>query len=370
VSTIGSSLLLLAALGVPTVFANLGLRHRWATVVANVWIVVLSVGILLLGLSVLLLLALNRALPYTLNRQVPLAVFVVATVLLMLLVPCADVLVLSARARRKIPGRLRLDPDNPVHAAAAALLIISLVTALLQQVLLTAMPDFATQVFTSAGYGSLDIVAGELPFVVMGFLGVGLFVRRDFGQSLDRLGLVRPSWGQLALGLAAAGALYLASDGIERLGLWLTPGLSRQLAQNTQGLFGHLTDPLSAVVVGLAAGIGEEILFRGALQPRFGIAATAILFGVVHLNYGISFSLLSVVLAAVVLGLLRKYANTTTSIVTHATMDAIALGVSGWLVYPLTIGMTVVLGGAAVVARLNSSKALPAAGPSASARAG
>jgi hypothetical protein len=55
-------------------------------------------------------------------------------------------------------------------------------------------------------------------------------------------------------------------------------------------------------------------------------------------------------MVAVVLSLLRRYANTSTTIVTHATLDVIALGVSGWLVYPLTIGMTVLLGGLAALA--------------------
>ncbi len=331
-------------------FANIGLRHGWARVVAYVWVGILAAGTVLLGLSVLVILALSATQPNALNAHVPLPVFVGATMILTLGVPVSMTAVFAAPLRLRLARHLPLDPGNPVHLVALALLAISFASALLQQVLLTAIPAFANQVFASANYTSLDIAVGEAPFVVIGFLGVGLFVRRDLGQSMRRLGLVRPTWGQLALGLAAAGALYLASDGLERLGMWLTPGLSRQLAQNTQGLFGHLTDPVSALIVGLAAGIGEEILFRGALQPRLGIVSTAVLFGVVHLNYGVSFSLLSVVMVAVVLSVLRRYANTSTTIVTHATLDVIALGVSGWVVYPLTISMTIVLGGLAALA--------------------
>jgi membrane protease YdiL (CAAX protease family) len=349
-SSIASSVLLLVAIGTPTVFANLGLRHGWARIVAYVWIGILAAGTVLLGLSVFVILALSATQPNTLNTHVPLALFVGATVILTLGVPASMGAIFAPQLRQRLARRLPLDPGNPVHVVALALLAISFASALLQQVLLTAIPAFANQVFGAANYTSVDIAVGEAPFVVIGFLGVGLFVRRDFRQSLRRLGLVRPTWGQLALGLAAAGALYLASDGLERLGMLLTPGLSRQLAQNTESLFGHLTDPLSALTVGLAAGIGEEILFRGALQPRLGIVSTAVLFGVVHLNYGVSFSLLSVVMVAVVLSLLRRYANTSTTIVTHATLDVIALGVSGWLVYPLTIGMTVLLGGLAALA--------------------
>jgi membrane protease YdiL (CAAX protease family) len=358
-STIVSSLLLLVAIGTPTVLANLGLRHGWARVVAYVWVGILAAGTVLLGLAVLAILALSATQPNALNAHVPLPLLVGATVILTVLVPASMAAIFAAPLRLRLARHLPLDPGNPVHVVALALLAISFASALLQQVLLTGIPAFANQVFSSANYTSLDIAVGEAPFVLIGFLGVGLFVRRDLGQSLRRLGLVRPTWGQLALGLAAAGALYLASDGLERLGMWLTPGLSRQLAQNTQGLFGHLTDPISALTVGLAAGIGEEILFRGALQPRLGIVSTAVLFGVVHLNYGVSFSLLSVVMVAVALAVLRRYANTSTTIVTHATLDVIALGVSGWVVYPLTIGMTILLGGLAVLA-LRRGKGEPA----------
>ena len=105
-STVGSSLLLLVALGIPTVLANLGLRHRRASVVAKAWTVLLGLGALLFGLSVLLLVGMGRALPHPLNPVVPAAAFAVATVLLMLLVPCAVGLAFSERARRLVARRL------------------------------------------------------------------------------------------------------------------------------------------------------------------------------------------------------------------------------------------------------------------------
>jgi membrane protease YdiL (CAAX protease family) len=352
---VGSSVLLLVVIGGPTVFANVGLSHFWARVVAYVWTGVLAGFTLLLGLSVLGVLAIASLTntsgtgPGELKVVGPVALFAIAAGALMLLLPCLLLPLFSGQVRRRLARRLPVEADNPVHIVAIALLVISLVCALLQQVLLTAIPAIANQVFGSVSYTSLDIVSGELPFVVLGFLGVGVFMRRDLGQSLRRLGLVRPTLWQVALALAIAGALYLAADGLERLGGWLTPGLSQQLAQNNQSLFRQLANPVSAVIVGLAAGIGEEILFRGALQPRLGIISTALLFGVVHLNYGVSLSLLSVILVAVVLALLRRYTNTTTTIVTHATVDAIALGVSGWIAYPLTAAMAVVLGAVAVL---------------------
>lgn len=46
-------------------------------------------------------------------------------------------------------------------------------------------------------------------------------------------------------------------------------------------LFAGLS-PAGAVVVGLAAGVGEELLFRGVLQEQFGMAVASVLFGLAH----------------------------------------------------------------------------------------
>src|SRR6266566_10017302 len=69
--------------------------------------------------------------------------------------------------------------------------------------------------------------------------------------------------------------------------------------------------------------ICEEILFRGALQPRLGLMVTALLFTSVHTQYSISFDTLTVFVLALGLGLIRKYTNTTTSAITHATFNLI-----------------------------------------------
>lgn len=42
--------------------------------------------------------------------------------------------------------------------------------------------------------------------------------------------------------------------------------------------------PAGALGAGLVAGIGEELLFRGALQPRVGLAVTTLLFAAAHLG--------------------------------------------------------------------------------------
>jgi membrane protease YdiL (CAAX protease family) len=73
----------------------------------------------------------------------------------------------------------------------------------------------------------------------------------------------------------------------------------------------------------LLPAICEEILFRGALQPRLGLVLTALLFTSIHTQYSISFDTLAVFVLALGLGLIRKYTNTTTSAICHSTYNLI-----------------------------------------------
>jgi membrane protease YdiL (CAAX protease family) len=53
------------------------------------------------------------------------------------------------------------------------------------------------------------------------------------------------------------------------------------------------------------------------VQPRFGLWVTAVLFAAGHTQYGLSPAFFEVLLIGVVLGLIRKKANTTTCIAIH-----------------------------------------------------
>ena len=71
---------------------------------------------------------------------------------------------------------------------------------------------------------------------------------------------------------------------------------------------------------GIAA-VGEELLFRGALQPVLGLGLTSVLFALIHVQYGITPFLLIVLILAVILGLIRRYFSTTIAIFVHVGYD-------------------------------------------------
>lgn len=97
------------------------------------------------------------------------------------------------------------------------------------------------------------------------------FPRPAFWQSIR----IEP----LLLGcLPATAVLFLAS----LLALRWIPPLRRAQAFLDQELFRQLR-PRDAVYVSLLPGVAEEMLFRGLLQPAWGLAWTSLAFGLMHL---------------------------------------------------------------------------------------
>jgi membrane protease YdiL (CAAX protease family) len=164
-----------------------------------------------------------------------------------------------------------------------------------------------------------------VPLLLFALAGVGLFIRRGGRNTLERLGLFRPTWKHW---LVAAGVtiLLLAFDFGARL-LWyeVDPAGHDLVAQVTENLFGNLASVGGAVVLGLSAGISEELLFRGAVQPRLGLLLATILFSVGHLQYGLTVATLEIFVIGLVLGVMRTRTSTTIAIVVHASYNALGV---------------------------------------------
>jgi hypothetical protein len=173
---------------------------------------------------------------------------------------------------------------------------------------------------------SATLLVGQgLAFAVMGFVGVGWPLRRSLPGAMRRLGLggLRLRWLLLALGLAALATG--ASTLVERLWAWVDPVRFRAFEEQTERLFGTFMSPGLAAALALSAGVGEEILFRGALQPRFGLLPTSALFGFIHSYYGLNPGWSWIFIIAFLLGLLRERTNTTVCIIFHATYNLLVL---------------------------------------------
>jgi membrane protease YdiL (CAAX protease family) len=94
--------------------------------------------------------------------------------------------------------------------------------------------------------------------------------------------------------------------------------------------------PLDLVAVSLCAGWGEELFFRGLLQPYLGIVATSVLFWLAHgtvsfSNWRVNLYGLCVFGAGVLLGLLYEWKGLLSAMVAHAMVDATTLMAFYWM---------------------------------------
>ncbi|WP_273846244.1 CPBP family intramembrane glutamic endopeptidase [Rubrobacter calidifluminis] len=174
------------------------------------------------------------------------------------------------------------------------------------------------------------VLGTELPFVVVAVCGVGLGVRRDVRQTLARLGYGRPTLRGLAAAALFVVLALLLAPVADHLFTALQPGLSRRVGHLSTNLFGAgglgpLHAVLFALLLGIGAALGEETLFRGAVQPVLGIPLTSVLFASMHLEYGPSIILVYLFLISAGLGLLRRQANTTVSFTAHAAYNVLSV---------------------------------------------
>ena len=228
--------------------------------------------------------------------------------------------------RRDVAGFVPIDVDNPVHALALTLAVVFFGT----QVTFIAFTDVLASDRAQPPLSILDLFLNETPFLILALAGVGLFMRRKVPAAAQRLGFVRPAWWQVALALAAAGGLFALASGSDALNHAWSPDVARNVDATTQHLFGQLGGPVGIAAVALLPGICEETLFRGALQPRIGVVATAMLFTSIHTQYGLSVDTAGIFVIAIGLGLVRRYVNTTASCACHVSYNLLAgIGIAG-----------------------------------------
>lgn len=170
-----------------------------------------------------------------------------------------------------------------------------------------------------------DLASQFAAFTVLAYVLVGVGIWRTAREANSRLGLTWPTRRQVGVGVGGvfAGLFVMVLAGV--LTTVFQPDFNQEIEQATEGITQSVSSPIGAVFFGLGAGISEELLLRGAIQPRFGLVLTSILFALLHNQYGISFVLLGVFLMGVVLGLERKYFGTTTAVITHAIFNTIAV---------------------------------------------
>lgn len=233
--------------------------------------------------------------------------------LVLLLTAVWGLLVMLPEVRRRLAQWIPIDPDSPVHTLALILAgyLIGNNAVNLSQGGLEGLAE------TSQAATIVDVVASEALYLAVGLAGVGIFIRRRGWKLLERLGLAMPTARQLWRSLRWVGLMLVLQWVANVLFLLINPDEAEVLDNLNTLLLGNIDTIGEWFVLALSAAIGEEILFRGALQPVLGIWLTAFIFAFAHLQYGLTPATALVFVVGIVLGLVRERTNTTVSIFVH-----------------------------------------------------
>lgn len=220
--------------------------------------------------------------------------------------------------RKKMAIRIPIEPMNRIHTITLMLSMLILI-----QMAMTYSIGIDTLSAMETETDVWSLIAGiwsqDLMFAFIGLVGVGFWTKRNFKESLQRLGIEKPTKHQVIWGFAIAIGLVVIAYLLEVLLIQTNIANDPDIQEYTEKLIGPLFTTIPGILtLGLAAAIGEETIFRGALQPRFGILLTSLLFALVHSNYGLSISTLIVFGVGLCLGLVRARFNTTTAMIIHA----------------------------------------------------
>ncbi|MBP2146459.1 membrane protease YdiL (CAAX protease family) [Methanofollis sp. W23] len=244
-------------------------------------------------------------------------------------------LLYSMRLRRALARWVPIDPENFVHTTAfvvvAALALMPLIPLLVigHPPLVDLIGDPSMSFNLSPSEAAKTNLYGLVWTLGGAFLAVGLFVKRSLPETLDRLGLVRPTLRSFLFAVAVGLGLVLVFGVVDHVivAVWEYFGWYVTDEAYTEALFSAYLTPVTAVVAAIVAGVGEEVAVRGVLQPRFGILISALVFASLHAYQYAWDGVLSVFLAGLVFALLRARTSTTVSAVTHATYDLVLFSI-------------------------------------------
>jgi membrane protease YdiL (CAAX protease family) len=224
----------------------------------------------------------------------------------------------EAKFVQQLPDSSGFRPESMVHMWALIVMIQFVTFQLMSFFLLGGLGGVAEEI--AADYVSL--IANFMILLILPLLGIGLGIRRDLRQGLLRLGiypLTSQDWVR-TVGVSAGATVALVIAVMIMAGIWeasVSPETFKEQTEASDALANSVTSIGLALMVAITTGIGEELAFRGALQPIFGFWFTAVMFVISHSQYTLTPAYLIILVVAIGLGLIRKYYDTTTAILTH-----------------------------------------------------
>lgn len=324
-----------------------GIKNSVAGVFSYIWLAMLAAGVLFNAFANVLLLFMNTSvvssatsgtvlMPGTLTLtdlfKPGAGPVLLWTILLLTLATMLSAAMLLRPIRVLMSRIMPIDPDNFVHKIGLCILTLILFTSFVPLIVLGGRPPILELLKGNTLQGMsdaisvrpIDLIYQFIWTIPATFIVAGWPIARTFRAMLVRLGMVRPSIRQalfatsagLALAVISAFALDPAIHWI-----WTSMGWPTTDVQVFGKLLTQLVTPIGAVLIGVTAGVGEEMAVRGLMQPRIGLIASNLVFTAFHaFQYGVD-GLLSVFIIGLILGIIRARSNTATSAIVHGMYD-------------------------------------------------
>jgi len=225
-----------------------------------------------------------------------------------------------------------IDPDSTIHKLAVCVVLAATLIPLVPLIVTGSPPYLSPFFLAGAETGGIAPAAGVGLYslfwmVVLSVVAVGFWITRNRTEVLARLGLTRPTPRECGiavgtgLGLVVLFTLFDAGIGA----LWGILGWPVTDTAAFTVLIAHALTPAGILLLAVSAGVGEEIAFRGVLQPRFGIVIPSLLFASLHsFQYGWD-GLISVLLLGIAFALIRRRYSTSVSAISHTVYDLVLL---------------------------------------------
>jgi membrane protease YdiL (CAAX protease family) len=220
------------------------------------------------------------------------------------------------------------NPASMVHVLALIFCLYVLGTQFVSFILEGGLEGVA-ETYEEEGVSGWDLLLNSLPFVVISFLGVGLGLRRNWSQTLNRLGLGLPTGQGVLVSLGVTIGLFIFVVMVALLWIAVVPeDVYEEQTKASDALSDSISTVWLALLLAATAAVGEEIAFRGALQPVLGFWPTAIIFALTHIQYTLTPAWLIILGVALAFGWIRQRFNTTTAILTHFLYNFIPLALA------------------------------------------
>lgn len=228
------------------------------------------------------------------------------------------------QAFRRFLGTL-YNPASPIHTTALVFALLILVGNTVPFLLEGGVSNVAENIETDGYSVSMTLLQAVIE-VAVAFLGIGYALRRDWSSAQLRLGLRLPTQRDL---LWAVGALLfifvLLSVYDAVLFQFFTEEQISEQTQAGEALANQFSTLPLALLLAATSSIGEEIFFRGALQPVFGLLPTTLFFTLLHTQVLVTPGIVVIFLVGLSFGWLRQRQSTTSAIIAHFAYNFILL---------------------------------------------